>query len=265
MGNQRSNAESMTEVLNEAITNVMMESSSKCGQDTSLIQQINVSGVTVENCTDNYIGDISQESMQTVNFSCANDAKNESELLSKLKAEIDQASEAAVSGIGGAINSESNSATIANVKNLVENNINMKNMSECISNTIAEQTQNYKDLKFKCTMPGYCQTGCPPGFQCDMSKCNSKFELRNLSQNLVQQAAATCTAKSENLTKIINDASAKIEQDTTAENKGWDPAMASLMSAIPSILSVCVVLSILFFLMQGGDEKIINIAEGLKK
>ena len=40
MGNQRANAESMTEVLNEAITNVMMESSSKCGQDTSSIQTI---------------------------------------------------------------------------------------------------------------------------------------------------------------------------------------------------------------------------------
>ena len=150
------------------------------------------------------------------------------------------------------------------VKNKIVNNINMKNISECISNTVAEQTQNYKKLRFKCKMPGYCNTGCPPGYTCDMSKCDSKFELRNISQNLIQQATGTCTAKSENLNKIINEASSEIKQTSEATTKGIDPTMMSLMSALPSIITACIFLSILYFLMQGGDQKILNIAQGVK-
>lgn len=266
MGNQTATSKAMTDVLNKAITNVIMENSNKCGQNNSAIQTINVSGIETKGCKQNIISDISQESMQTVNFSCATDAANESELLSSFKNELDQESSAAVSGLGGALNSQSNSETIANIKNEIENNINMKNISECIANTINEQTQNYTDLTFDCTegLPGYCSTGCPDGYTCDFSVCNTKFELSKLNQNLVQQAAATCTAKSENLSKIINEASSEIKQTSEATTKGIDPTMMSLMSAIPSILSVCIVLSILYFLMQGGDEKILNIAQGVK-
>ena len=264
MGNQQANAESMTEVLNEAITNVMMESSSKCGQNTSSIQTINFDDFGVEDCTKNFFGDISQESMQTINFSCANDAKNESELATAFANKLDQAASAKVSGMGGALNSESNSKVVADVKNQIVNNINMKNISECISNTVAEQTQNYKKIRFKCKMPGYCNTGCPPGYTCDESKCVSEFELRNIGQNLIQQATGTCTAKSENLSKIINAASSEIKQTSEATTKGIDPTMMSLMSALPSIIFACIFLSILYFLLQGGGEKVLNIAQGVK-
>jgi len=266
MGNQTATSTAMTEVLNKAITNVIMESSSKCGQDTSSIQSINVSGIKTKGCKQNIISDINQESMQTVNFSCANDAKNDSELLSTLKSELGQESSAAVSGIGGALNSQSNSTLFSNVQNEIVNNINMKNMSECIQKTVNEQTQNYKDLTFDCTegLPGYCSTGCPNGFTCDFSVCDTKFEFSKIRQNLVQQATGTCTAKSENLSKIISDASSKVEQKSEATTKGIDPTMMSLMSALPSIISACIFLSILYFLMQGGGEKVLNIAQQVK-
>lgn len=266
MGNQTATSTAMTDVLNSAITNVIMESSSKCGQDTSLVQTINVSGVKTKGCGKVKISDISQESMQTVNFSCSNDATNEAELLSKLKSELDQKSSAAVSGIGGALNSQSNSTLIANLKNEVVNNISMKTLSECISKTVAEQTQNYTNLEFDCTegLPGYCNTGCPPGYQCDMSSCKTSFELSKLNQNLVQQATATCTAKAENLGKIINESSSKIEQTSEATNTGWDPTGASLVSVLPSILCCCCLLALLYFLMQGGGgsvESLIKVAK----
>jgi hypothetical protein len=266
MGNQTATSKAMTDVLNEAITNVMMESSNKCAQNTSSIQTINLKGLKTRGCGKVKISDINQESMQAVNFSCSTDATNESSLLSSFANKLDQASNAAVSGLGGALNSQSNSETIANIKNKIQNNINMKTMSECIANTVAEQTQNYENLEFDCKegLPGYCDMGCAPGYQCDMSKCETGFELSKLNQNLVQQAAATCTAKAENLTKIINEASSEIKQTSEATTKGLDPTMMSLMSALPSIISVCIVLSILYFLMQGGDEKIVNIAQGVK-
>ena len=266
MGNQTANAESITEVVNQAVTNVIMESSSKCGQDTSSVQTINASGIKTKGCKKNIISDISQENMQTVNFSCAIDGKNEAELMSAFANKLDQAAAAKVSGIGGALNSESNSKVVADIKNQIINNINMKNISECIQKTVSEQTQNYTDLNFDCTagLPGYCTTGCPNGYTCDFSLCDTEFELSKISQNLVQKAAATCVSKNENLSKVINTASSEIKQTSEATTKGIDPTMISLISAIPSILFVCIVLSILYFLMQGGDKKILNIAKEVK-
>lgn len=266
MGNQTANAESITEVVNQAVTNVIMESSSKCGQDTSSVQTINVSGIKAT-CKKNIFSDISQESMQAVNFSCAIDGKNEAELMSAFANKLDQAAAAKVSGIGGALNSESNSKVVADIKNQIINNINMKNISECIQKTVSEQTQNYTNLTFDCKegLPVYCNKGCPDGYTCDFSLCaDTIFEISKISQNLVQKAAATCVSKNENLSKVINTASSEIKQISEATTKGIDPTMISLISAIPSILFVCIVLSILYFLMQGGDEKILNIAKEVK-
>lgn len=253
MGKQSSTSEVMTEALNRAITNVLMENSSSCRGDNSQIQEMSITDITAgEGCSLDISG-VDQTAKQSVNFSCAVKQENETSLATAFAQQLEQESNAAVSGIGGAVVSESNSKVIANLKNEIVNNINMKNVAECVNNTL--QRQKLELGKYKTSCPAVCTNpNPPPGI--DLEKvCTNK--ITDVSQEAVQEAVSECTMGNVSVNKIINQASSKIEQSSIAENTGVNPAVSASSSGISSFILLSIVASVAYsYFSSGGDTKI---------
>lgn len=245
MGNQESVSNTMTDIVNQSVTNVSMETSNTCRQDNTGIQTLNFSEIDADSGCSIIMSDITQTSFAAPNFACSSSTANETELLNKLKTELDQKSEAAVSGLTiGQQKSTSNA--IANVKNLIQNNISMKTTSECIQNNIAQQKQTYSRIKGSC--PRYCANpqlcvGLPPSL-CDMSKCNISF--KNISQSIVQKATSDCLSENANVTRVINETATEIAQASKAATEGAINTGSSAM--ITACVIVVAIIALIGFL-----------------
>lgn len=260
MGNQQSTASAVSDVVNKSVTNVLLNTSSSCKQSNTSVQKLDFSNITAgEGCSLNF-NNISQTSTQTPNFSCSNSASNEQNLLNQFKTQLDQQAQSTVAGLAGALNSQSSSQIVNNLKNKIENNINISSVSQCVQDNIAKQKQNYNKIVASC--PGYCRNlqqcvGVDPKL-CDMSKCSTNFS--NISQAITQAAVGQCMSSNTNVTKAINDASNQISQIAKSENKGIDFA-ASLASLgvwfLPLIICVVLFCSSMFgsiaASMMGGE------------
>ena len=246
MGNQQSTSNAVMDVVNTATTNVLMQNSSKCGQNNSQSQSIDISNIDTSgtSCSINING-VSQTAVQTPSFSCLSDSSQSANLQSQLQTAIKQQADSAVSGIGGALNSQATSNAITKLQNVVNTNINISNISTCVQNNL--QNQDFKVHFMRSGCPGYCSTGCPPGIICDMSKCS--LNIGNISQTATQAAVANCTSKNSTLTSAVTSIANDLSQSAVSKNTGIDLG-ASLASfgtfVIPLIISI--VLCILIFL-----------------
>jgi hypothetical protein len=243
MGNQQSTASAVSDVVNKSVTNVLLNTSSSCKQSNTSVQKLDFSNITAgEGCSLNF-NNISQTSTQTPNFSCSNSASNEQNLLNQFKTQLDQQAQSTVAGLAGALNSQSSSEIVNNLKNKIENNINISSVSQCVQDNIAKQKQNYNKIVASC--PGYCRNlqqcvGVDPKL-CDMSKCSTNFS--NISQAITQAAVGQCMSSNTNVTKAINDASNQISQIAKSENKGIDfAALFASLGVWFLPLIICVVL-----------------------
>ena len=121
-----------------------------------------------------------------------------------------------------------------------------------IQNNIAEATANFTNFTMDCTG---CGLQCPPGVT-DINNCinTCKQDFTNISQNLTANASAECMQTNANLTKIINEASNEITQDSTASNTGLFGSLASLGSigmivvVLAGLALVAVAMFLVFFL-----------------
>jgi hypothetical protein len=245
MGNQQSSAQAITDIVNNATTNVLMQSSQKCGQNNTSSQTMEFSDITAGPGCNLDFSNISQTSIQSPNFTCALSAANSSELQNQLSTQLDQAAKSEQSGLAGALNSTSNSNSIATIKSNIMNNINISQVSECVQNNISTQKQKFGKISASC--PGYCNTGCQSGFTCDMSLCRTNFN--NISQSITQSAVGSCLSNNSALQKVINDSANQVSQISSASNKGIDFAasLASLGSGlIPSIICIILCCLIIF-------------------
>lgn len=243
MGNQTSTSTAIMDVVNQATTNVLMSSSSKCSQNNTQKQSIDIGNIDTSGtgCSINISG-IHQTAVQTPNFSCSSDSSQTADLQSQLKTAIKQQADAAVSGIGGAFNSEAVSNATTKLQNIINTNVNISNVSSCVQDNLQDNDFKLHFLKSGC--PGYCNEGCDKYHTCDMSKCN--LNISNISQTATQAAVANCTQKNSALTSAITSIANDLTQSATSKNTGVD-LLASLGSAFVPIL-ISVILFIIIFL-----------------
>jgi hypothetical protein len=221
MGNQESTAIVVSDTVNKSISNVLASSSSSCGQNNSLIQEQVFKDIDVgEYCGFN-ASNISQTAIQSPNFTCASDSKNDSALANQFKNELDQQVKASVSNstIGNAVaNSINKNKTI----NEISNNISISNVSSCVQDNFLKQSQGFHTIKASC--PGYCKNpqlcvGLDPKI-CDMSLCQVNFN--NISQLATQNAVASCLSSNANYQKVLSETANEITQEAKAVNTGVD-------------------------------------------
>lgn len=261
MGNQQSSTTIINDTVNKAATNVLMNSSSECSQNNSLSQiQVfkNISGA--KGCSPNFSSD--QSAQQSPNFTCASDSKNESDLLTKFENELTQQAEAqAKNFVVG--NAETRASTSNKIVNDVLTNINISNLSTCIQDNMATQSQSLEGIEYGC--PAYCgnpelcrvflEFGHPE--LCDQDKCI--VHVADLAQAAVQSAVGNCLSKNTNLQKAINDNAITTTQVSNSKNTGVDVAeiVSSFTGPIIAIGVVVVIMLMIaaYFLLQGGGTK----------
>ena len=264
MGNQQSTTSTINDTINKAVSNVLMSSSSNCAQNNSSNQTISVSNIHANNCGLNVSG-ISQTSTQTPNFTCSSDSQNSADLQNQFKTQLQQQAESQVKNLGGALNSQAVSSAVNTLTNSVENNINISQVSSCVQNNIASQNIQVNGVTATC--PGYCTTGCPTGYTCDLANCS--VNITDISQNLTQAAVGSCLATNKSLASAVTTAANSISQSASSTNSGID--IVSLLSSfgtfyiaiIVGIVVICLASlssSIASALSGGGQEASSNLS-----
>ena len=249
MGNQQSISTVINDTINRSITNVMMNSSQKCSQRNVLVQTMNFDNIKSGPGCSLQFSNISQDAKQSVNFSCSMDSQNASSLLSDFKTTLEQEAASKTGGLGGSVNSQAISTVNNALINEVTSNIDMNQVSECIQETLDEQTTNFTNITGYCPAwcnnPALCAGGLDPSVAvklCDPSQCVVNFN--NISQQLVQDATGKCLSSNKAVSDAVTKASNEISQKSTSAATGIDPA-SFMASMLPSIISSCIILVIL--------------------
>lgn len=255
MGNQTSTSNAVMDVVNKATTNVMMSNSSKCAQDNRQKLDINISNIKSSNCPIKIHG-IQQTVVQSPSFTCLSDSSQSADLQTQLQTAIKQQADAAVSGIGGSLNSQAVSNATTKLQNIVNTNVNISNVSSCVQANLQDVNTIINNIESGC--PSYCATGCV-GIT-DANICKSMLDkcvtdISDISQTATQAAVVNCTSKNTALTSAINDIANDLSQSATSKNTGVD-LFASLASVggifVPIIISVvlCIIIVLSFMMME---------------
>jgi hypothetical protein len=202
MGGSEAKASQNTDVVNDALTNIIMNSSNECSSKNANIQEIEIANLDLVGCDLN-MTDISQKQTIKQNFSCLQDTSNKTDLVNRFSTELDAKVEAqAKAGVGVAI---SKTDSVTKLKNTIKNNMDISNVAQCIQENINAQKMSVGGIKMKC-VPG--QKGL------DMSRMN---------QTIISENTASCYQKNEAVAAAASELNNKITVSSSSTAKGWDP------------------------------------------
>jgi hypothetical protein len=234
------NATSLSDVVNSAISNVLINNSNSCTQNTTSNQTILVDGITADpGCSLHFTG--SQTSVQTPNLSCSSSNANDSQLATQFQTQLQQQAESS-GGLGlFSVGNTSVSNTLSKLSNTITNNMSISNISNCVQNTVSNQSTTDKNITTSC--PDYCKTGCPNGFTCDTSLCVTDFD--NLTQSITQSAVGKCLSTNSTVAKAISDAQNSISQEASSTT-----GLNLNLGQYGIIIAIVVVLLIIFLIFN---------------
>src|SRR4029078_9321650 len=136
MGAAQSSSVTKTNLVNRAVSDVMMDSSSNCSANQGATQEITVKDISATGCKVSF-NDISQDMNLTQNFSCMQEASNTADLNNKFATALDNQVTATLKGIPTALISNATTTAIADVKNEIKTNINIKSLADCVATQTA--------------------------------------------------------------------------------------------------------------------------------
>lgn len=228
MGAQQSTSNVINDTVNKAVSNVLVSSSSSCGQNNTITNTQLFNNITADEGCNATFSNISQTAVQSPNFTCSSDTTNDSNLATQFKSQLQQQADATASNfpIGYA---ETNSTTVNKLVNDIENNISISNVSSCVQNNFLTQKQEFDTIKTSC--PSYCRkpqicvdlakvSPTLAGSICDMSKCDVEFS--DITQSAIQSAVGNCLATNTNYQRVLGEASTDLSQTATTKNTGID-------------------------------------------
>lgn len=204
MGPRQSKATSVIEVINKTLTNVIISNSNSCKSGNSAVQTMKFSDMEFKGCKVDF-KDISQDINIKQNFTCVQDSKNQSELATKFKNELENAAKAKIEGIGLSLASQTISEAVSKTINEVVNNINISNVSKCVANQMAAQTQTFEKIKIDCV---------------GLSGEDARITFENISQKIVSEQVAKCIQSNSTVVNVANDLESIIKQEAEAIDEG---------------------------------------------
>jgi hypothetical protein len=225
MGAQSSNAKTETNIVNKAVTNILMESSQNCSATVSTSQTVSISDIKTIGCRLN-VGGVSQEATISQNFSCAQDSSQNADMQAKLKTQLEASSEAATKGVTVGSNS-SNAETISNLTNDVLNNVNVSNIASCVAEAVAKQEAGIARIEADCR---------------GMERGDNIVNVGNIAQLITLAQVSKCTQGNVQASKAITEFENAIKASSSAKTSGIEP------SAISAGVTICIVISILMAL-----------------
>lgn len=228
------NSKNSTDILNEVMTNVLMQNSMNCTQSIDTTQIIQMKNLKFSGCDTTSITDISQTANLSPNLKCAQQSSNSADLMNKIKDEIKQKAESVIKNIPVA--SETKAENITKLTDLVQTNIDIVNIVTCAQNTIARQIIELQNI----------EVNCPPG---------GKATVSGITQSIISNAVVDCNAKNDNTVKVTNDMQAIIDQSAKAEIDGWDPLGFLGTIGIAIVAAVLILAVLKLILGKGKDEQ----------
>jgi hypothetical protein len=221
MGNQQSSSETVSDIVNKSVSNVLVSSSSTCAQNNSLENLQVFNNITADEGCSISISNVSQTANQSPNFTCSSSSANSTDLQSKFQAELKQQTDAAIKNttLG---NANAQSKNTSKTVNDISTNIDINTVSSCVQNNFLKQTQGVNNLKASC--PSYCRNPdvcakLPAGSTfCDSSKCS--IALTDFTQSSIQNAVGKCLADNTTYQKVLSETATKVSQEAAAKNAG---------------------------------------------
>lgn len=211
-GTSRLNS-SIGDMVNRAITNVIINNSNSCQSGVAVIQDMRFGDITMENCLGdiNYT-DISQDSTINVNLSCSMSSDSRVDLKSQFSSSLD--SEIDLAGKQKIVDNRNVGDTI----NEIKNNVDIRNISECASSIFQQQRMSIGNITVKCR-------------EGDTKDIN----IENLKQQMVLNVVSECVSKNTALMEAIANADSAIEQ--------------SLKTSSPLDLTTIIIISVVFIVV----------------
>lgn len=198
MGATVSKQQLLIDKINKTVSDVLLENTSSCGINNSILQFMNFSNFDLENC-DLLFSNINQTSNSSIQLKCINSNINEIDTLNKIKNNLSNNFKSEASGINFGFNININE-TIDKKVNEIVNNINIRNISECVNNSITQQIMDFGKIKIK--------------------NCKTPVTFNNISQQVISTQVADCINKNQNIIKIVNDLVNETTQDFSTNTSG---------------------------------------------
>lgn len=241
MGNAQSISDNIYDTISRSLTNILIQNSQECSNNEVVEQTLKISNIKApKGCSLSFEG-ISQSAVLIPDVTCGMTTENKGQLISKLKDDLQLQARAKLSGIGGAINSQSISRIVNKLVNDIAVNIDIQQISKCVSQHIAKQRLSIENISTHC--PTYCSdVSLCNGFDCDMSLCTTSF--KNISQSILLATVSKCVSQSTNLHNVVNEASTKLFAENISDLVGWNPTSASTASlsvVFSGVVCLCLV------------------------
>jgi hypothetical protein len=237
MGAQQSVSATISNTINQAMTNVMMNSSVTCSQNNSINLTQGFSNIIVNGCPNVSFSNISQTAQQTPNLACTITSESQTNLLAQFQTQLSQAATSAVSGLGGAVYSSSVSNSLNTLQNVINTKLDINVVITCVQNNLANLTQTWANITINC--PASCAN--TPG------TCNVSWN--DITQSVVQNAVSSCINQNQDIVSAIATASSDISQSSSSSNTGIN-IFASLSSF--SITSVLIAIGVFLAIIVIG-------------
>jgi len=198
MGANVSKQQLLIDTINKTVSDVLLENVSSCGINNNILQSMNFSNFDLENC-DLVFSNINQSSNSSIQLKCINTNINETDTLNKIKNNLINNFKSETNGINFGFNININEIIDKKVNEIV-NNINIRNISECVNNSITQQLMDFGKIKVK--------------------NCKTPITFNNISQHVINTQVSDCINNNQNITKIVNDLVNETKNNFSTKSQG---------------------------------------------
>ena len=211
MGGSQSKVKSVTDVVQEATKDIVMNNTATCTAASSLNQTMQIKGIKAGLGCDINISNLGQKAKLEVNLNCVQKQGNSAELQTKFDAAIDEKIKSESEAGLGLSNSEIDQ--MKKIKQKIKTNIKMSSVASCLASTFAKQ-----DIVINDVSTGDCVI--PTAF--GVKRISDGISIKNIQQNAVIKTTAKCVQDQMNSLSDIADMKVAVVSDTSSSAKGID-------------------------------------------
>lgn len=247
MGAQVSKVQSTQQIMNDVITNVLVNSSSTCTAQNTSNQTITFENISATGCEVTF-SDISQGANISLNLQCASDTANEQALNNQFKSQFEQQLQAQNSGLTVGF-SQAQTDSYQNALTTIKNNINISTIAVCAASSVQNQLQQYSKIQLTCT-------------DSQIAAGTNKLTFNNLSQFIVASVVANCVSTNKSVVDATNTIDSLMKSKANASVAGIDLTSITTVwiIVIIGVILLCSFVSsgLAVFANTGVGERVVN-------
>jgi len=233
MGASSSKVKSVTDVVQEAATDIVSSNTASCGVAVGNNQSMKITGIkTGDNCSIN-IGGLQQKAKLEVSLKCVQTQGTSGDLQQKFDSAIDE--KIKVESETGLGLSAAEVDQRKRIRQKIKKNISMANVASCLGSTF-----NKQDIEIKDVSTGNCPTVAEQAIA-KLFGITFGISIKDIQQKAVIKTTVDCVQNQLNALKDDIDFKSTVKSDTSATAKGIDPM---IIVYILGALAVCALVAV---------------------